>query len=266
MKIYFIAVLFVFTLSCSKKEKNILLQTETSEHYLNECFLIIYDDSTYSESRLVETKNEIKNEPHFGKLRIKEDTLFFEDKIGFLKNGHVEVIIDSLQMKANSATESYKKELLKDYKFNEKNIIKNGKSSYRLKVEESKLEIPNFFDINRFNRYHQFYSHYYDFEDFQDFQDFKRINLSNEEMTTLDKVLSKSFKNEESLKKLKREDYYVQFIPIRTSKNEIYIIGLISCNEDEVKTTYISSMNDGGDCYIFFKLNLNTEKIDFRST
>lgn len=266
MKIYFIAILFVFILSCSKKEKNIILQTETSKHNLNEYLLTIYDDSTYSESRLVETKNEIKNEPHFGKLRIKEDTLFFEDKIGFLKNNHVEIIIDSLQMKANASTESHKKKLLKDYKYNDRNTIKNGKTLYRLRIKQNKLEISNFFDINRFNHYHQFYSHYSDYYDFSEFKDYKRINLSNSEMIVLDESLKKLFLKEDSLKRFKFEEHFIQFIPIKTSKNEIFIIGLISCNEEEIKTTYISSMNDGGDCFIFFNLNLNTEKIEFRST
>ena len=266
MKIYFICVFFVFTLSCSKKEKNIILQTETSKHYLNEYLLTIYDDSTYSESRLVETKNEIKNEPHFGKLRIKEDTLFFEDKIGFLKNNHVEFIIDSLQMKANASTESHKKELLKDYRYNERNTIKNGKTSYRLRIKQNKLETPNFYDINNFSRYHQFHSHFYDYYDFNEFQDYKRINLSNSEMIVLDESLKKLFHKEDRLKKFKFEEHFIQFIPIKTSKNEIYIIGLISCDEEIIKTMYISSMNDGGDCYIFFNLNLNTGKIKYTFT
>lgn len=259
-------MILILITSCAKKENKILLETEIVEHLLYNYSLTIYDDSTYSEIRLVETNNEIKNVFHSGKLRIQNDTLFFEDKIGFLKNNYVEIILDSIQMKANSRTESHKKELLKDYNYNERNTIKNGKTSYRLKIKQNKLEIPNYFDSNHFNQYHQFYSHFYDYYDFNEFQDYKRINLSNSEMIVLDESLKKLFLKEESLKKFKFEERFIQFIPIKTSGNEIYIIGLISCDEEKIKTTYISSFNDGGDCYIFFNLNLSTGKIEYRFT
>ncbi len=255
MKKLFLSCLILFLTSCNQKgctksssaplakenkvEKDTLIESFSENMTIlgNGYTFTVFTDSTYTESFWDYTPNQ--DNPYVfsmdslvintERLVIKNDTLLFDDKIGLLKNGYLE-------------------------------IIKSDITIDRLKVRKSKIEIPYYFDTQIFPKYHQFFGSQSEKYIFKNYAPYQKINLNTKQVETLDSLFVQIFKNNSDFKYLDFDSYYIQFLPTLSKDREIIIECMLSCTEDMIKYSFLD-LNDGGNCYIEMSVNLNKNKI-----
>ena len=229
--------------SCKRNhafKKEILLEAFSEDTTVtgNNYKLTVFEDSTclesYSEYRKTPDNIYIYVmdslvEKSFSTI-IKEDTLIFNNRMGLLKNGYLE-------------------------------IIKDGKTVNRLLIKKSKIIIPYHFDIKRFPRYHQFFGSELEKPFFKEkYGPYHKIDLNTYQITTFDSLINALFLTHEDFKHLRFKDYYVQFLPVKTTKNTIFVQAVLLCEADRAKY-YMTYIHDGGDCIIELEADLSNKKI-----
>lgn len=238
----FLLLLLAASTSCNKSEdKTPLLIASQKFSDLNhiERVLTIYNDSSYV---FIETKNEINHdniEKWEGNLQIKKDTIKFlplpfdynKSETAVLKNGFIEFL--------------------------------DGEYSDRMKISQTSLLVKNNINLKKINNYavFTFYKNHHN-SDWE--KDLSNYDLNTAELLEIDSIFKKEFKNNRKVRKY--SDYLKQIIAVKNTKNEIIIRSHFFCRTKSLLESYEYyeiDMMDGGECNVYFELNLSTRSITF---
>lgn len=244
MKINLILILILF-LSCNKYEnqsrkinpkETLLIAKQNLDDFsrISRTFTI-FSDSTYTFKEIIKETNHSREESFEGFLKIKDDTLKFfpfefdynEAETAVLKNGFIEFV--------------------------------DGQEPFRMKIEKTSLRVKNKIDFKTFKDYAVFT----DYAKFENDGIYKSIDLNSNDLKKIESILKNEFQKNKSLRKY--SDYLKQVTSLKNEKNEA-IIG-INCyckNSHTVESFqfYKIGMRDGGNCNVYIRLNLTTEKIE----
>ncbi len=229
--ILLIIVLFVFN-SCKKENENLLEAEFTSTSFGDyRKQLLIKKDSTF-ELKVYDKvfDDPIKKDSLFGKVKIHQDTIYFNDSNSFfwadkaiLKNGFIEFFLDD--------------------------------ETYKLEIIQTKLNQLNTIDYSQFPNYAVF--------------PFSRSNLeinffevTSAELTQIDKLIRYEISTNSNLRDY--QDYLFQVTVFSNSNNEIIADVDLFCGghyrDNAFKFNQIR-MNGGGNCNVWIELNLSKNEI-----
>ncbi|SEP76473.1 hypothetical protein [Epilithonimonas lactis] len=244
MKINLLIILILF-LSCNKSENQskkinpkdtLLIAKQNLDDFSRiSRTLTIFSDSTYTFKEIIKETNHSREESFEGFLKIKDDTLKFfpfefdynESETAVLKNGFVEFV--------------------------------DGQEPFRMKIEKTSLRVKNKIDFKTFKDYAVFT----DYAKFENDGIYKSIDLNSNDLKKIESILKNEFQKNKSLRKY--SDYLKQVTSLKNEKNEA-IIGInCYCKNSHTVVSfqfYKIGMRDGGNCNVYIRLNLTTEKIE----
>jgi hypothetical protein len=241
----FLVILSIFS-SCSKFEKSQIEQkkvllTATQNFYdVNEIkrTFIIYSDSTYLFTENLKEINHSKIENFEGTVQIEKDSIKFhpfkfnfnKSETAVLKNGFIEFV--------------------------------DGEFPDRMKIAKTTLDVKNNLDINKFPNYSVF-TFYKKFNNQEWQKDFSNYDLNTQELSKIDQIFKKEFSKNQKLRNF--NDYLKQIVAVKNNENQILIQAKFFCKESpltEGYQYYEMRMHDGGNCNVYFELNLTTEKFN----
>lgn len=230
-------------LNCQEKKNNaqkILLSANQKLAYLEkiEKTFEIYGDSSYLFTETIHEINHNKTENWEGRVQIMNDTIKFfpfrlaynQSEVAVLKNGFIEFI--------------------------------NGQSFEKLKIQQTSLFVNNSIDFTNFKDYAVFPIQT-DIDSSTNKQNLQSYDLTTKELSRIDTILKQDFQKNPNLREF--SNYIKQVEAVRNTQGNI--IAFIHCfckdkHRDEIYQYYPTSMMDGGNCNVFIKLNLTTNKIE----
>lgn len=244
MKINLILILFLF-LSCNKSQNQsnkinqkdtLLIAKQNFDDFrkINRTFTI-FSDSTYTFKQIIKDVNYSKEENFEGILKIKNDTIKFfpfelsynEAETAVLKNGFIE--------------------------------FTDGESPERMKIEKTSLNFINLIDFKNFKDYAVFT----DYKKFDSDNRNRSVDLTTDDLKKIESILKTEFNKNERLRKY--SDYLKQITSTRNDKDEAIVSIYLYCkssNKLDIYQFYKIGMEDGGNCNVYIRLNLTTEKIE----
>lgn len=235
-------IISLFFVSCKKDITNnnktpkldeYLLEAEYNSPLFEQTTFIIKKDSSYIFTKKSDMDFDEYSITSKGKVLIKNDTITFRYH-HFTQN-------------------KSKKAILK----NNLIIFLNDEDPYRLSINNTKLEVKNYYNLNQFQNYSTFTSSefllkYYYRKAFIDYE------LQNNDMIEIDKIVQTIFKeNSDKLRLYK--DYVIQCCAVKNDKGEIEVFVNLFCYDDLIDLGYklsVVSMSDGGNCNVSVMINL----------
>ncbi len=237
----FFGLIGLFCKCAKKEETNELVKVEQvlAENIydlIGSSKLQIYSDSTYDFTVIENSPNHEKIDKYKGRCFIKNDTVFFEpfdfqytnSTKAILKNNFIEFI--------------------------------QGDFPYKIKIKKSSIEIKQTIDFGKFDSYslftydNKFYSYFT--------KNAKPYELTQNDLTNVDKILEKCFEENKAVLRNKSNQYTKQVIAVVKSKNEVEVWVNCNCKDKFFKNQFeqqIIQAKDGGNCHFKLKINLSKQ-------